>query len=62
MPHKQTRKIIKVGNSLAITIPKPWLRYFGLSEKDQVTILSNGALVVKPEKTRHRPTKASMGE
>ncbi|MGD0071332.1 MAG: AbrB/MazE/SpoVT family DNA-binding domain-containing protein [Candidatus Bathyarchaeia archaeon] len=51
MPHKQTRKIIRVGNSLAITIPKPWLRYFNLSEKDSVTVLSNGAIIIKPENT-----------
>ncbi len=49
MPHKQTRKIIKIGNSLGITIPKPWLDYFKLSENDRVTILSNGVLVVKRE-------------
>jgi antitoxin component of MazEF toxin-antitoxin module len=52
MPHKQIRKIIRVGNSLAVTIPKPWLQYFELSEKDHVTVLSNGAVVIKPEKTK----------
>jgi antitoxin component of MazEF toxin-antitoxin module len=57
MPHKQTRKIIRVGNSLAVTIPKPWLKYFGLSEKDQVTVLSNGALVIKPVKPPKVATK-----
>jgi antitoxin component of MazEF toxin-antitoxin module len=48
MPHKQTRKVIRVGNSLAVTIPKPWLSYFKLSEKDEVTLLSNGAIIIKP--------------
>jgi len=48
MPHVETRKIIRVGNSLAVTIPKPWLRYFNLTDKDKVTILSNGAVVIKP--------------
>jgi len=48
MPHKQTRKIIRVGNSLAVTIPKAWLSYFDLSEKDEVTVLSNGALIIIP--------------
>ena len=50
MPHKQTRKVIRVGNSLAVTIPKPWSQYFGLSEKDEVVVLSNGAIVIKPLK------------
>jgi antitoxin component of MazEF toxin-antitoxin module len=57
MPHKQTRKIIRVGNSLAVTIPKPWLKYFELSEKDHVTVLSNGAVIIKPEKTKRSDSK-----
>jgi antitoxin component of MazEF toxin-antitoxin module len=50
VPHKQTRKIIKIGNSLGITIPKPWLAYFNLNENDYVTVLSNGAIIIKREK------------
>jgi antitoxin component of MazEF toxin-antitoxin module len=57
MPHEQTRKIIRVGNSLAVTIPKPWLRYFDLSEKDKVTVLSNGAVIIKPSKSRNGERK-----
>jgi len=62
MPHKQTRKVIRVGNSLAVTIPKAWLNYFGLVEKDEVTILSNGALVIKPSiaKKQQQPSQAKM--
>jgi antitoxin component of MazEF toxin-antitoxin module len=56
MPHKQTRKIIRVGNSLAVTIPKPWSRYFGLSEKDEVIVLSNGAVIIKPVKAHNGET------
>jgi antitoxin component of MazEF toxin-antitoxin module len=56
MPHKQTRKIIRIGNSLGITIPKPWLDYFQLSENDYVTVLSNGAIVVKREKRMEEET------
>jgi antitoxin component of MazEF toxin-antitoxin module len=52
MPHKQTRKIIRVGNSLAVTIPKPWSTYFDLSEKDEVIVLSNGAIVIRPPDKR----------
>jgi antitoxin component of MazEF toxin-antitoxin module len=56
MPHKQYRKIIRVGNSLAITIPKPWLMYFDLTEKDQVTVLSNGNLTITPKENTRRDT------
>jgi len=48
MPHEETRKIIRVGNSLAVTIPKPWLRYFKLNEKDEVTIISNSNIIIEP--------------
>jgi len=51
MPHEQTRKLIRVGNSLAVTMPKAWLRYFNLTDKDRVTVLSNGRVIIKPEKT-----------
>lgn len=50
MPHKETRKIIRVGNSYAVTIPKTWLKYYNLTEKDKVTVLSNGSIIIKPEK------------
>lgn len=48
MPHEEIRKIIKVGNSFAITIPRAWLRYFELSEKNKVLIVSNGTITIKP--------------
>jgi antitoxin component of MazEF toxin-antitoxin module len=49
MPHIETRKLIRIGNSLAVTIPKPWLRYFNLTDKDKVTVLSNGKVVIEPQ-------------
>lgn len=48
MPHKETRKIIRVGNSFAVTIPKAWLRYFNLTDKDKVTVLSDGKVLIEP--------------
>ena len=54
MPHKETRKIIRVGNSLAVTIPPAWLRFFNLTEKDEVTVLSDGDIVIKPIKKEHK--------
>jgi antitoxin component of MazEF toxin-antitoxin module len=49
MPHEETRKIIRVGNSYAVTIPRPWLRYFKLTDKDEVTVISNGIIEIKPQ-------------
>lgn len=48
MPHEETRKIIRVGNSFAVTMPRAWLRYFNLSDKDEVLVVSNGIVQIKP--------------
>jgi antitoxin component of MazEF toxin-antitoxin module len=47
LPHEQTRKIIRVGNSLAVTIPRAWAQYFRLKEKDSVLIISNGHITIQ---------------
>lgn len=48
MPHEETRKIIKVGNSYAVTMPRAWLRYFKLTDKDEVRVTSNNTVVIEP--------------
>lgn len=48
MPHKDIRKIIKVGDSLAVTISPAWLRYYNLHEKDFVIVVSDGQITIKP--------------
>lgn len=50
MPHEETRKIIRVGNSLAVTMPKDWVQYFQLSQGDKVTLVSNGEIIIVPPK------------
>jgi antitoxin component of MazEF toxin-antitoxin module len=48
MPHEETRKIIRVGNSFAVTMPRAWLRYFKLKNKDEVKVISNGTVIIQP--------------
>ena len=49
MPHKEVRKIIKVGEtSYAVILPKAWLRYYGLDDKDHVKVVSNSTVVIVP--------------
>lgn len=48
MPHEEKRKIIKVGNSYAVTMPRAWLRYFKLTDKDEVRVTSNSTVVIEP--------------
>ena len=51
MPHKETRKLIKIGaGSLGLTLPKPWCRYFELDETDTVEVISNGTVIITPLK------------
>jgi len=41
-------KIVKVGGSLWITLPAPWLRYYGLGKGDVVELVYDGEVRVKP--------------
>jgi hypothetical protein len=53
MPHEETRKIIRVGEtSFAVILPKPWLRFYKLSDKDMVTVISNGVVTIKPPRKK----------
>jgi len=49
MPHEETRKIIKVGEtSFAVILPKAWLRYYKLDDKDTVKVISDGTVTIEP--------------
>ena len=49
MPHEELRKIIKVGEtSFAVILPKSWLRYYRVTDKDQVKVTSNGTVIIQP--------------
>lgn len=58
MPHEETRKIIRVGNSLAVTVPQDWAKYFQLSQGDEVKVVSNGSLVIIPPKKTQASQKS----
>jgi antitoxin component of MazEF toxin-antitoxin module len=61
MPHIENRKIIRIGKtSLGIILPKAWLRYFFLQAGDEVEIVSNGTIIIKP--IEKNPTKTSPTE
>jgi len=50
MGHKESRKIIRVGNtSFAVILPLSWLRYHDLGYGDRVEIISNELITIKPE-------------
>jgi bifunctional DNA-binding transcriptional regulator/antitoxin component of YhaV-PrlF toxin-antitoxin module len=55
MPSESIRKIIKFGQSgLVVTVPKAWARYYGLKPGDNVQIIANGEMIVKPKQTKDK--------
>ena len=55
MPHIELRKILRIGNSsLAITLPKTWLDFYGLKNGDTVELISNGNIKITPSKKEDR--------
>lgn len=47
MPILEERMIYRVGKpSLAITLPREWLKYYGLEPGDMVEITANGELTI----------------
>jgi antitoxin component of MazEF toxin-antitoxin module len=47
MPILVERKLIQLGNSLAVTLPKAWAKYFQLKAGDIVEIVADDILTVQ---------------
>jgi len=55
IPQIERRKIVRIGKtSLGVILPKPWLRYFSLDAGDEIEVLSNGSITVKPLTTKNK--------
>lgn len=55
MPHEETRKIIRVGEtSYGVILPKSWLRYYKLTDKDQVKVVSNSNVIIEPPQEKRK--------
>jgi bifunctional DNA-binding transcriptional regulator/antitoxin component of YhaV-PrlF toxin-antitoxin module len=48
VPLLEKRKIHAAGGSLAVTLPRGWLNYFGIKAGDVVEVVANGTLVIRP--------------
>jgi bifunctional DNA-binding transcriptional regulator/antitoxin component of YhaV-PrlF toxin-antitoxin module len=56
MPTLTLRKLIKFGEGgLVITVPKGWIRYYGLKPGQRLEVIANGELTVRPEKGITKP-------
>jgi len=47
MPITESRPLFKTGDSLAVTLPKSWIRYFKLKAGDRVEIVVDEDIVVR---------------
>lgn len=54
MAYKQNRRIVRFGSaSRGITLPKGWLEFYGLKERDPIIVLGDSVLIVaRPEDAR----------
>jgi antitoxin component of MazEF toxin-antitoxin module len=51
MPAIFERKLFKIGEGgIAVTLPKPWINFYGLQAGDKVEILVGNDLVIRPRK------------
>ena len=51
MPHKETRKLTRIGkSSLGVILPISWLRYYNLKYGDSVEVISNGSIEIRLKK------------
>jgi len=48
MPGLRSRKIVCVGDSLAVTLPPDWLRWNRLKAGDTVELTFNGVVKIRP--------------
>lgn len=49
MPIEHIRNIIKFGSgSYVVTLPKAWLRFYKLDERDMVRVVANGKVTIEP--------------
>ena len=57
MATKQSRKLIKIGeSSLGVILPKGWLRFHDLEYGDRLEIITNGNVKIKPVGERKNET------
>lgn len=52
MPIVVRRSLFKTGDSLAVTLPKAWIRFFKLRPGDHVLIVANEHIIIKAEKEK----------
>ena len=61
MPIKVERKLFKIGEGgFAVTLPKAWIRYYGLEPGDKVEIIANKELTIRVKPREHEDEEAGL--
>lgn len=62
MPTLTIRKLIRFGNDgLVITVPKSWVRYYGLKAGDKLEVVADSELVVRPKQPEEQINGEGQG-
>ena len=62
MPIKVERKLFATGNSLAVTLPKTWIKHHHLRPGDRVKITAEDAVVIHPVEDERKKTSDKQVE
>jgi len=61
MPIKVERKLFRIGEGgIAVTLPKAWIRYYGLEPGDKVEIIADGELTIRVKPKGHEGGEAEI--
>jgi antitoxin component of MazEF toxin-antitoxin module len=61
MPIKVERTLFKIGEGgFAVTLPKAWIRYYGLKPGDKVEIIANKELTIRVKPTGREGEEAGL--
>lgn len=54
MPILVERRIVKFGeNSLGVTLPRGWLKYYQLKQGDRVEVIVNNEVLIRVKQDKH---------
>ena len=60
MPTLEHRKVLTIGNSLAVTLPSGWVNYFQIKSGDMLEIVADDGLVIRPVHAKEPTTKEGI--
>ena len=62
MPILENRRIYQAGSSLAVTLPKGWLRFFGIEAGDFVEVVAGNEIIIRPINKGVMPSEETARE